>query len=1130
MFANSNTGYVVGDTGFISKTDTGGATWYDNLSNIDANLSSVFVYDVTGNPSSISVWAVGEYGTILKAQPDGVTFIPVNSNVTFTLNKVYFTSPLIGWAVGDSGTILKSVTGGNTWTQSISGVTVDLNSIYFYDENYGFAVGDSGTILRSSDGGATWINQSSNIIGGPVTQDLLDIAMFPQIYVSITNEEITSQLLNNNTTFFTQQKPIVDIYGNTVEFPSSDASSWISVVSDGTNRTILNVDGLTGLVTIAAADTTYTSTFVNYNYAPTNAVYAGQAWAVGTEGTILYTSNIGADWTQQTNSFTDINLNAVDFLSQTNGFICGSDATIIQTLDGSNWSFVPNNIQPNEIQRLYFEGNIQSNVFLNDNIINSQLNIGASQRVQVQYQIRVLPFANPDYAEAGLNSDILGLGPNSVGYYGYENMGPINGDSGCWQAVCPNTVDGYVYAIPIAFVGRRNTSPWSSQNLNGGHQPNTEYVRLDLLEATEIVESDVLDVRHQVIIPSIEEYFNVSVDQLLSNNLQTVLGTTTGPQYGIELLQVDRVDGASTDGGTLLSTSLSNLYLSPIPGSGDSTVGLFSGSSIITEPTDQTGTATLTLNGSGNGYFTFDPAHYFVYDIDSSAFMQGSFTGFGTPTVTFQFSGNIPDSSHVFSASGDFISYGLNTLTYTPSEAQLVKVYGSSASIFYKGILDTDTNNIIESWDSGVYGYTNYATIYQTEQLSSIQASRGSNVQITFYVQASSSNLINGVLTIPNTLQPNPTDSAVYTIYTPTIVYNVLSEFNHQISSIIKNTTSISITGATGYTFTNGMILEITADVLSIPSLQNTRNGATVNFSQQQRSIYSFTESLSLSGTITNNSITFNASTGDFILGCSSIGTSSGSSAVCFLNDSTALFGTLAYPILDGTSSIIFNINNFNNQTGTASIQALILEYTVPSTIGDSSTGALIGYDYIPVQTVVSTPNLEIQTITEYPAMIISNNGWGSSTQGTPYINPIEQIPITLTGYYTDQLFSMDLIQFLNYNVDNGFIKVPVLIDGQLYNVPITLSTTAIDSLGRQYFTSSTPQISFMSEGLQQETYRKIMVPVLARVLAPSGPFLAGECVLVVFTSTTASLANTINGNGIAVYKIAGRPLIRFTR
>jgi photosystem II stability/assembly factor-like uncharacterized protein len=85
----------------------------------------------------------------------------LSSEVTQSLNSVYFIDPNIGYTVGDYGTILKTDDGGATWKSQSSGTDQELIYVCSPEENNVFVVAVNGMILRTSHGGTNWIVQLS---------------------------------------------------------------------------------------------------------------------------------------------------------------------------------------------------------------------------------------------------------------------------------------------------------------------------------------------------------------------------------------------------------------------------------------------------------------------------------------------------------------------------------------------------------------------------------------------------------------------------------------------------------------------------------------------------------------------------------------------------------------------------------------------------------------------------------------------------------------------------------------------------------------------------------------------------------------------------------------------------------
>jgi len=133
---------------------------------------------------------------------------------------------------------------------------------------------------------------------------------------------------------------------------------------------------------------------------------------------------------------------------------------------------------------VYTYGNVEGGYsFLADDLIDPELGFETTQRVQVQYRIRVVT------GLVGLTTFPDGFDPANVKgrgaaasdtAYTFSNMRTELGDPGLWRAGdgtanSLGTVDGYTYAIPLTVVFRRNSVAWDGdpgQNLNGGFNRN----------------------------------------------------------------------------------------------------------------------------------------------------------------------------------------------------------------------------------------------------------------------------------------------------------------------------------------------------------------------------------------------------------------------------------------------------------------------------------------------------------------------------------------------------------------------------------------------------------------------------------------------------------------------------------
>lgn len=142
-------------------------------------------------------------------------------------------------------------------------------------------------------------------------------------------------------------------------------------------------------------------------------------------------------------------------------------------------------VAPGKPQRgfLYRFGNVESGFsYLPDDLIDPDLNFETTKRVQVQYRIRVVPDINIAQYPEGFDPTLVfaqGMlaAPSSVPF---QNMRQQLGDPGLWRSGTGDpatfgTVDGYVYAIPLCGVFRRNSAGFSDVgNIAGAFNRNSK--------------------------------------------------------------------------------------------------------------------------------------------------------------------------------------------------------------------------------------------------------------------------------------------------------------------------------------------------------------------------------------------------------------------------------------------------------------------------------------------------------------------------------------------------------------------------------------------------------------------------------------------------------------------------------
>jgi hypothetical protein len=200
--------------------------------------------------------------------------------------------------------------------------------------------------------------------------------------------------------------------------------------------------------------------------------------------------------------------------------------------------------------RIWRNGNVKvdaaDDLTLNyaDDILDGAVGSETTKRVQIQYRLRVIndvdlfsyPFGLEDPAVVANTVPATAAAPDGTPTaFTYANQ-EANGDPGLWRAGDGDpsngigTVDGYIYAIPLVGVFRRNTTAFDKNtNHNGGVIYPTGSDRPDDLWHNIIAIQDVMDLRHGIspVGWDYEEILEKNFQWLLDNDLRTDIDTTS---------------------------------------------------------------------------------------------------------------------------------------------------------------------------------------------------------------------------------------------------------------------------------------------------------------------------------------------------------------------------------------------------------------------------------------------------------------------------------------------------------------------------------------------------------------------------------------------------------------------------
>jgi len=295
-------------------------------------------------------------------------WLPISSGTTNNLYGIDMLPSGVGYAVGDLGTMLKTTDSGNSWNPLTSGTTSGLNDVYFFDDNTGIVVGDGGLILRTTNGGSSWntivvtdifdrllsisFNGTNGIVGAESQTIIYSTDSGASWVVSQTGffggGFLGAQMLNSTTGFVAGENSIFQpmVGKSTNGGLNWDWSVFYFQNNEGKCTDIYFFDSNTGITSGAVWDgqgaisrttnsgANWSTTLFTHVFEGMDFPMANTGYVAGWAGLIIYTTDSGITWTEQTTSssyyFSDI-----AFIPNTLiGVVVGTGGTMLRTNNG----------------------------------------------------------------------------------------------------------------------------------------------------------------------------------------------------------------------------------------------------------------------------------------------------------------------------------------------------------------------------------------------------------------------------------------------------------------------------------------------------------------------------------------------------------------------------------------------------------------------------------------------------------------------------------------------------------------------------------------------------------------------------------------------------------------------------
>ena len=225
---------------------------------------------------------------------------------------------------------------------------------------------------------------------------------------------------------------------------------------------------------------------------------------------------------------------------------------------------------------LYPYGNITQNPYSDNQILWAAIGAETTKRVQVQYRVRTESIATNLNADSDVFSDVSinPIGGRTNGEYSfatYSKFGSsdiglyVAGDGSTDSKTALNTVDGYVYAIPMFLVYRRTrtTEVFTATTINNTSVTKDLFnsgIRKDRPDeklADVIYADDIIDFRHKLLSSGedVNTSLNKTVSKLLAGQLSTALKKAAGENGQISMafsggsmpMKVERINSTGGD-------------------------------------------------------------------------------------------------------------------------------------------------------------------------------------------------------------------------------------------------------------------------------------------------------------------------------------------------------------------------------------------------------------------------------------------------------------------------------------------------------------------------------------------------------------------------------------------------------
>jgi photosystem II stability/assembly factor-like uncharacterized protein len=307
-------GYAVGDFGTVLRSDDNGVSWSGLSTRVthDLDLVSVIAADSVVVAGGCAVRRSDNGGTTFTRLP----WTPTDEQCAAPVAALAFPSAQRGYLVLDSGAVIRTDDGGSTWT-ALPGTPVPMpTGVVFTSPDAGVVTSSAGAVYRTADAGVTWTQAAVAPHG------LRAIDFFtPARGYAVGEGGTVLESLDSGKTWHAKAAP-----GAFTLTSIRCATALVCLATtDGGDRLLLTTDGGNSFKPVASTANIYTAAFAAGSHAV----------AAGAFGETIVSADSGTTWAPTGGRLAGT-LTVLRATSPTLAFAAGRAGAVARTTDGGH--------------------------------------------------------------------------------------------------------------------------------------------------------------------------------------------------------------------------------------------------------------------------------------------------------------------------------------------------------------------------------------------------------------------------------------------------------------------------------------------------------------------------------------------------------------------------------------------------------------------------------------------------------------------------------------------------------------------------------------------------------------------------------------------------------------------------